>query len=167
MTTNYISRLRHLLDTVRKLEPTSRSPEIERELAEFEQELQAAATEMTIQACRQEIARQPQDRRRSAVPVAVDRRLRRRGAAATWPRRPSIAGKSPAAPGPHPLPRTRHSDASLAGGLHGHAPHTDVDGDEEALDPVRLVSAFRIGVFRGSRIGQAFRASARTGCPWR
>jgi hypothetical protein len=73
--TNYISRLRHLLDTVRKLEPASRSPEIERELADFEQELQAAATEMTIQACRQEVARQPQDRRRSTVPVAVDRRV--------------------------------------------------------------------------------------------
>jgi len=75
VTTNYISRLRHLLDMVRRLEPASDSPDIERELADLEQDLRVAATEMTIQACRQEVARQPQDRRQSAVPVAVDRRV--------------------------------------------------------------------------------------------
>src|SRR5215203_574236 len=38
VTTNYISRLRHLLDMVRRLEPARDSPAIERELADLEQD---------------------------------------------------------------------------------------------------------------------------------
>jgi hypothetical protein len=76
VSTGYILRLRHLLDTIRKLEPPGESPDIERELAELEQELQKAATEMTIQAFRPEVDRRASgDRRQSTVPPEVNRRL--------------------------------------------------------------------------------------------
>jgi hypothetical protein len=73
---NYILRLRQLLETVRKLQGTEGSSDVERQLAELEHELQQAATDMTIQACRQEVERRGHpDRRLSRVPVALERRL--------------------------------------------------------------------------------------------
>ena len=77
MTGKYILRLRQLLETVRKLAGTDQSPEIEQQLAALELELQQAATEMTIQACRQAVdgLRRPGDRRQTSVPVTTDRRL--------------------------------------------------------------------------------------------
>ena len=77
MTTNYILRLRQLIETVRKLDgPGHHSPAVEEQLAELERDLQQAATEMTIQACRHEVERRAPagERRRENVPVAVDRR---------------------------------------------------------------------------------------------
>jgi hypothetical protein len=65
-----------MLDTVRKLQPPGESAAVEQQLAQLERELQEAATEMTIQACRQEVERrEPRDRRQSAAPVPVDRRF--------------------------------------------------------------------------------------------
>jgi len=76
MTSNYILRLRQLLETVRKLEPGGHSPEVEQELAELEHEVQQAATELTIRACQQEVERRgPGDRRQASRPVEADRRL--------------------------------------------------------------------------------------------
>jgi hypothetical protein len=76
VSTEYILRLRQMLDTVRKLQPPGQSDEIEQQLAQLERELQEAATEMTIQACRQEVERrEPRDRRQTTLPVAVDRRF--------------------------------------------------------------------------------------------
>jgi hypothetical protein len=65
-----------MLDTVRKLQPPGQSDAVEQQLAQLERELQEAATEMTIQACRQEVERrEPRDRRQSTAPVPVDRRF--------------------------------------------------------------------------------------------
>ena len=76
MSTDYILRLRQMLDTVRKLQPPGESTAVEQELAQLERELQEAATEMTIQACRQEVERRdPKDRRQAASPVPLDRRF--------------------------------------------------------------------------------------------
>jgi hypothetical protein len=76
VSTDYILRLRQMLDTVRKLQPPGESAEVEQQLAELERELQEAATEMTIQACRLEVERrEPRDRRQSAAPVQMDRRF--------------------------------------------------------------------------------------------
>jgi len=76
VSTNYILRLRQLLDTIRKLEPPGESPDVERELAELEQELQRAATEMTIQAWRPEVDRRVSgDRRQSTIPHEMNRRF--------------------------------------------------------------------------------------------
>ncbi len=76
VSTHYILRLRQMLETVRKLQPPGESEAIEQQLAQLERELQEAATEMTIQACRQEVERrEPHDRRQSTAPVPVDRRF--------------------------------------------------------------------------------------------
>jgi hypothetical protein len=65
-----------MLDTVRKLQPPGQSEAVEQQLAQLERELQEAATEMTIQACRQEVERrEPRDRRQTTAPVAIDRRF--------------------------------------------------------------------------------------------
>jgi hypothetical protein len=65
-----------MLDTVRKLQPPGESEAIEQQFAQLERELQEAATEMTIQACRQEVERrEPSDRRQSTTPVLIDRRF--------------------------------------------------------------------------------------------
>ncbi len=65
-----------MLDTVRKLQPPGESAEVEQQLAELERELQEAATEMTIQACRLEVERRdPRDRRQSTAAVPMDRRF--------------------------------------------------------------------------------------------
>jgi hypothetical protein len=65
-----------MLDTVRKLQPPGKSELVEQQLAQLERELQEAATEMTIQACRVEVERRdPLDRRQSTAPVPVDRRF--------------------------------------------------------------------------------------------
>jgi hypothetical protein len=65
-----------MLDTVRKLQPPGESEAIEQQFAQLERELQEAATEMTIQACRQEVERrEPSDRRQSTAPVPIDRRF--------------------------------------------------------------------------------------------
>lgn len=84
MTTNYILRLRQILETVRKLDgPNDHSPAVEEQLAELERDLQQAATEMTIQACRYEVERRAPagERRRVNVPVATDRRASTRRSA--------------------------------------------------------------------------------------
>jgi hypothetical protein len=69
-------RLRQMLETVRKLQPPGQSDAVEQQLAQLERELQEAATEMTIQACRQEVERRgPTERRQSTSPVTEDRRF--------------------------------------------------------------------------------------------
>jgi hypothetical protein len=76
VSTDYILRLRQMLDTVRKLQPPGESAAVEQELAQLERELQEAATEMTIQACRQEVERRDStDRRQATSPVPLDRRF--------------------------------------------------------------------------------------------
>ena len=105
MSTDYILRLRQMLDTVRKLQPPGESAAVEQELAQLERELQEAATEMTIQACRQEVERRdPNDRRQSTNPVSLDRRFTPTRRITDPPR--SIAG---AADRHTPADRTRDS----------------------------------------------------------
>jgi len=74
---DYIVRLRHLVEMVRKLEAADQSPEIEQELARLEQDLREAATQVTLDAFRQEVERRrgPQERRQVTVPVAFERRV--------------------------------------------------------------------------------------------
>ena len=99
VSTHYILRLRQMLETVRKLQPPGESEAIEQQLAQLERELQEAATEMTIQACRQEVERrEPHDRRQSTAPVPVDSALHtnapqyRRPSVHRWRCRPAHAG---------------------------------------------------------------------------
>jgi hypothetical protein len=87
-----------MLDTVRKLQPPGESAAVEQQLAELERELQEAATEMTIQACRQEVERRdPSDRRQSTTPVSLDRRFT-------------------------PARRITDTPQSIAGAAHRHTP---------------------------------------------
>jgi hypothetical protein len=80
--TDYIARVRQLLNTIRQLQPPlSSSAEVDQELAALERELQDAAKELTIQACRNEIQNRRSaavDRRQSLVPVALDLRVKPR-----------------------------------------------------------------------------------------
>jgi hypothetical protein len=80
--TDYIARVRQLLNTIRQLQPPlSSSAEVDQELAALERELQDAAKELTIQACRNEIQNRRSaavDRRQSHVPVALDLRVKPR-----------------------------------------------------------------------------------------
>jgi replicative DNA helicase len=77
--TDYIARVRQLLNTIRHLQPLlSSSAEVEQELAALERELQDAAKELTIQACRNEVLNRRSaavDRRQSQVPVTRDLRV--------------------------------------------------------------------------------------------
>ena len=74
---HYIARLREMLEMVRKLQTSGRSPAIEQQLADFEQELRQAATELTIQACKQAVneRRTGSDRRQSSGQRDIDRRV--------------------------------------------------------------------------------------------
>jgi hypothetical protein len=80
--TDYIARVRQLLNTIRHLQPLlASSPEVERELSVLELELQEAAKELTIQACRNEVLNRRSadvDRRQTHVPVACDLRVKHR-----------------------------------------------------------------------------------------
>jgi replicative DNA helicase len=80
--TDYIARVRQLLNTIRHLQPLlSSSAEVEQELAVLERELQDAAKELTIQACRNEVLNRRSaavDRRQSHVPVTRDLRVKPR-----------------------------------------------------------------------------------------
>jgi len=80
--TDYIARVRQLLNTIRQMQPLlSSSVEIEQELAALEREVQDAANELTIQAFRNEVLNRrtaTADRRQSHVPVAIDLRVKPR-----------------------------------------------------------------------------------------
>lgn len=82
MRTDYIARVRQLLNTIRHLQPPlSSSAEVDQELAALERELQDAAKELTIQACRNEVLNRrsaASDRRQSHVPVTLDLRVKPR-----------------------------------------------------------------------------------------
>ena len=82
MRTDYIARVRQLLNTIRQLQPPlASSAEVDEELAALERELQDTAKELTIQACRNEVLNRRSasvDRRQSHVPVTLDLRVKPR-----------------------------------------------------------------------------------------
>jgi len=80
--TDYIARVRQLLNTIRQLQPPlSSSAEVDQDLAALELELQDAAKELTIEACRTEVLNRRTaavDRRQAHVPVSLDLRVKPR-----------------------------------------------------------------------------------------